>query len=243
MRVLRTTVLAVAAIALAGCATPRTMAGVTENANDPFENWNRAMFNFTIRVDKAVFRPTAIAYRDVVPMWFRDSLRNFLNNLDSPVILANDILQGNADAAKVTLVRASVNTTLGLAGFVDVAQRWGFVRQSEDFGQTLGVYGVGEGPYIFVPLVGPANPRDLLGRGVDILIDPFTWWQFNDRYWAAGGRVGLDFLDLRARNIDSLDELERSSIDFYASVRNLYRQSRDNEIRNGMGGAENLPDF
>ena len=144
----RAILLTLGVIVLAGCATPRATDRLAD-ANDPLESLNRASFNATLAVDKAVFRPTAIVYRSVVPEFFRDGVRNMLNNLRSPVILANDLLQGETERAGVTLVRAGVNTTLGLGGFFDMAQRWGYVRHSEDFGQTLGTYGMGEGPYIW----------------------------------------------------------------------------------------------
>jgi phospholipid-binding lipoprotein MlaA len=233
---------ALAALPLAACATtPASMMAAGEN--DPFESWNRGVFDFTIKLDKAVFRPVAVAYRDVLPGGIRDSIRNFLNNLDSPVILANDVLQGEANRAGITLGRAVVNTTIGVGGLFDVAQVWGLPRHSEDFGQTLAVWGVESGPYLFLPVIGPGNPRDLIGTGVDWIFDPFTWWQFPNRYWVQAGRTGIDFLDLRARNIDTLDEIEKSSLDYYASVRSLYRQTRENEIRNGASEVQNLPEF
>ena len=159
------------------------------------------------------------------------------------VILANDVLQGNMDRAGVTFLRAGVNSTLGIGGLIDVAAKWGYQRHSEDFGQTLAVYGVGEGAYLFIPLIGPSNPRDLVGWGVDFLFDPLTYVQWGDQWVLPYARVGLDITDLRARNIETLDELESSSLDYYASVRSLYRQSRANEIRNGATAVEDLPDF
>jgi phospholipid-binding lipoprotein MlaA len=231
-----------AALLLAGCAAQRAADG-PQDANDPLENWNRAVFTSSIALDKLVFRPVAIVYRDAVPLQARDLVRNFLNNLNSPVILTNDLLQGEGDRAKITLVRAGVNTTIGVGGLFDIAQRWGFDRHSEDFGQTLAVWGVGEGPYLFFPIIGPGNPRDLIGRGIDFLFDPLTYVQWGDAYYVPAARFGVDYLDLRARNVDTLDELEKTSLDYYASVRSLYRQTRDNEIRNGATEVQDLPDF
>lgn len=230
------------AIFLSACASTAAIDGPMA-VNDPFEPVNRVMFDATLAVDKAVLRPTAIVYRDVVPAFMRDSLRNFLNNLDSPVIFANDLLQGDLDRAGDTFIRAGVNTTLGLGGLVDVAKRWGYMRHYEDFGQTLAVYGLGEGPYLFLPLIGPGNPRDVLGRGVDFAFDPLIYAQWREKQLWQIGRWGVDFLDLRARNIETLDEIEKTSLDFYASVRSLYRQSRNNEIRNGATEVQDLPDF
>ncbi len=243
MRFFQVTILAaMAGVLLSGCASMSAAEG-PQAINDPLEPFNRVSFNATLAVDKAVLRPTALVYRRVFPAFLRDSLRNFLNNLDSPVTLANDVLQGEVNRAGDTLIRMGVNSTLGLGGLVDVAKRWGYMRHSEDFGQTLAVYGVGEGPYLFVPLVGPGNPRDVVGWGVDLAFDPLTYAQWREKLLWQFGRTGVDFVDLRARNIETLDEIEKTSLDFYASVRSLYRQSRNNEIRNGATEVQDLPDF
>ena len=211
--------------------------------NDPFESTNRVLFDYTIKVDKAVLRPTAIAYRRVVPNDVRTSIRNFLNNLSSPAIFVNDVLQGEMDRAGVTALRAGVNTTLGIGGILDVAARWGYQRHSEDFGQTLAVYGIGEGPYLFVPLLGPGNPRDLLGFVIGFAFDPLSYVQWGNEIFVPFTRFGVDLVDLRERNIETLDDVELNSLDFYASIRSLYRQTRDNEIRNGATEVQDLPDF
>ena len=227
---------------LTGCASMRAVEGPQE-INDPFEPFNRLMFNTTLAVDKVLLRPTAIVYRAVFPQPIRDGVRNFLNNLDSPVIFTNDLLQGEFARAKVTLVRTVVNTTVGIGGLFDVADRWGFPRHREDFGQTLARLGIGEGPYLFIPLFGPANPRDLFGYGTDLFFQPLTYVQWGDESYIPYVRYGVDLIDLRARNIETLDEIEQTSLDYYASVRSLYRQSRNNEINNGAAAVEDLPDF
>jgi len=243
MKALRAIVAAVlAGVFLAGCATQRAVNG-PQDLNDPFEPFNRLMFNTTLAIDKAVLRPTAIVYRAVFPQPIRDLVRNFLNNLDSPIILTNDLLQGELGRARITLVRAAVNTTVGIGGLFDVADRWGLPRHREDFGQTLARLGIGEGPYLFIPLFGPANPRDLLGYGTDLFFQPLTYVQWGDESYVPYVRYGVDLLDLRARNIETLDEIEQTSLDYYASVRSLYRQSRNNEINNGASAVEDLPDF
>jgi len=231
-----------AGILLSGCATMSDVEG-PQGVNDPFEPFNRVMFDTTQAVDKGVFRPIAIVYRNIVPEFVRDSVRNFLNNLDSPITLANDVLQGEINRAGDTLIRVGVNSTLGLGGLVDVAKRWGYARHSEDFGQTMAVQGVGEGPYIFLPLLGPGNPRDILGWVVDFAFDPVTYAQWREKQLWQAGRWGVDSVDMRARNIDTLDDLEKTSLDFYASVRNLYRQTRNNEIKNGASDVQTLPNF
>jgi phospholipid-binding lipoprotein MlaA len=179
----------------------------------------------------------------VFPQPLRNGVRNFLNNLDSPVILTNDLLQGEFSRARITLVRTVVNTTVGIGGLFDVADKWGYPRHREDFGQTLATFGIGEGPYLFIPLFGPANPRDLFGYGTDTFFQPLTYVQWGDQSYIPYVRYGVDLIDLRERNIETLDEIEQTSLDYYASVRSLYRQSRNNEINNGAAAVEDLPDF
>jgi phospholipid-binding lipoprotein MlaA len=227
--------------ALAGCAT--APGDGPHDPNDPFEAMNRRIFEASLATDRYVTLPAARAYRAVVPKGVRTSVRNFLNNLDAPVIFTNDILQGELERAGVTLARFGINTTAGLAGFVDVADHLGLPRHSEDFGQTLAIYGIGEGPYLFLPFVGPANPRDLVGWGVDLLFDPLTFVHWGDKWPVPYIRGAIDQVDLRERNIETLDDIQRTSIDFYGSVKSLYRQTRNNEIENGETQVEDLPDF
>jgi phospholipid-binding lipoprotein MlaA len=225
---------------VSGCAS---MAPSGPIENDPFERTNRVLFDYTIRLDKAVIRPTAFAYRWAVPQDVRNSIRNVLNNFSSPGIFANDLLQGELDRAGVTALRAGVNTTLGIGGILDVAARWGYVRHSEDLGQTLAVYGVPEGPYIFVPILGPGNPRDLLGYVLGFVFNPISYIQWGNEIYVPYLINAVDLLDVRERNIETLNDVEMNSLDYYASVRSLYRQTRTNEIRNGAMQIQDLPDF
>ena len=164
-----------------------------------------------------------------------------LDNLRAPVIFLNDVLQGELKRAATTLVRFIINSTLGLLGLNDIATDLGIKGHNEDFGQTLAVWGVPEGPYVMLPLFGPSNPRDAIGMVVDFLIDPFNIWAGNtDRDFAVFARSGTRAVDLRAIYMEALDELEKSSLDFYASIRSLYRQRRANEINNGEPSA-NMP--
>jgi phospholipid-binding lipoprotein MlaA len=217
--------------------------GAAEDANDPLEGMNRAIFHASLVTDHVVIKPVALGYRAVVPRPVRKSIRNFLNNLDSPPIFANELLQGDFDGAGTTVLRFGINSTIGVGGLFEVAEGWGLPRHTEDFGQTLGTYGMGEGPYLFLPLAGPAPPRDLAGRVVDIFLDPLTYVHMGSQNYWRYVRVGTDAIDLRERNIETLDEIERTSVDYYASIRSLYRQTRNNEIRNGQPDTENLPDF
>jgi phospholipid-binding lipoprotein MlaA len=235
------TAVLVATLCLAGCATaPVEGPG---DPNDPFERTNRSLFESSLAIDRALTKPAALAYRRV-PRPLRNSVRNFLNNLSSVNVFANDVLQAQPKRAGDTLVRAVVNTTIGVGGLFEVAADLGIPRHSEDFGQTLAVWGVGEGPYLVVPLLGPSTTRDLFGRVVDaFVIDPLNYVQWGDEYYVPYAKFAVDNLDLRERTIETLDDIERSSADFYAGVRSLYRLTRNNEIRNGEAETEKLPDF
>lgn len=240
----------VAATTLGGCATrpiePDELAAYRER-NDPFEPVNRAVFKFNDVVDRAVLRPVAIGYRAVLPSGIRTGIRNFLDNLEAPLVLINSVLQGEWDRASDTTGRFMANTILGLGGLIDVASDAGIPKHEEDFGQTLAVWGVESGPYVVLPLLGPSSFRDGVGLGVDAAMDPFgvfggdkLYGPYDDEgpYW----RVGLDTIDWRAQNLEMLDDLRRSSLDFYATVRSAYRQRRASQIANGRHeGVEAMP--
>jgi phospholipid-binding lipoprotein MlaA len=184
-------------------------------------------------VDGLFIKPAAQIYRGVLPQQAQDSVRSFLRNLRSPVILANDVLQGDMDRAGNTIGRFLVNTTLGIGGLFDVASDLGIPFHDEDFGQTLAVWGVGEGPYVVLPIFGPSNPRDAVGLASEFFLDPVNIYLDNqDLDYLTYVRGGLTGIDARARSLDTLDQLERTSLDYYAAIRSLYRQHRANEIRN-----------
>lgn len=204
-----------------------------QGVNDPIEELNRYFFEVHKFVDGLVLEPIALLYNNVVPEFGRDRIRSVLQNAKAPVILANDLFQGEFSRAGTTITRFGINTTIGGAGLFDPATDWGYERHSEDFGQTLGSYGVGEGPYFFMPVFGPMPPRDGVGRAVDTLLNPLTWVGGDTADTAQLSMTVAEGIDLRARNIETLDELERTSIDLYAAIRSLYRQSRDGAIRNG----------
>lgn len=211
-----------------------------DEPNDPLEPLNRGVFQFNRVVDGLVLEPAARIYRMATPQFFRTGVANFLANLSTPVVLANDLLQGDFQRAELTLGRFMMNTILGLGGVIDVGDKLGMPdRHYEDFGQTLAVYGVGAGPYLMLPLLGPSNGRDAVGRVVDLAFDPLAVLGVVDVGISVGpsevrlARTGAEALSLREANIEQVEELERSSIDLYAAVRTLYGQFRANEIRNG----------
>jgi phospholipid-binding lipoprotein MlaA len=242
---LRATALAAALLA-AACATPppaddpEAVAEFRET-NDPFEPANRALFEVHEVADRFVLQPVAEAYRDILPQPVRNGIRNLLGNLRAPVILANDLLQGNISRARITLGRFMVNSTLGLGGILDVSRDWGVPGHSEDFGQTLAVWGLGEGFYMFVPLFGPSSPRDLAGQGVDIALNPLTWLGQGAAVDAAGWtRLGLTVVDTREALLEPIDQVRATSLDPYSTLRSAYRQRRAFEIQNREDGGRTV---
>lgn len=235
----RLLVLVLATMVLVGCATApdrNDTEAVAEyqEINDPGEPTMRAIFAFNQALDKGVLKPVAQLYRQTTPEKFRTGVHNFVNNLRTPVIFFNDVLQGEFERAIATLVRFLVNTTAGIFGFNDTAGDLGLEYHNEDFGQTLAVWNMPEGPYLMLPVFGPSNPRDAVGRVVDFFIDPLNMWASNtDRKWTMYARTGVEAVDFRALNYDTIEDLEKSSLDFYAAVRSLYRQRRNDEINNG----------
>lgn len=228
--------LALGALVLSGCATPPTDPAARaefERNNDPLEPTNRRIFAFNLAVDDAIGKPLARAYREVPP-FIRDRVRSVTENFNAPVVFINDILQGEQARAAETFVRFFINTSLGFGGLFDVAGGYGLKAHKEDFGQTLAVWGFPEGPYLMLPFLGPSNVRDLAGRLVDSRINPLSYVLSDAGLaWLEIVGAALDAVDTRERNLEAVDELKKTSLDFYASVRSFYRQVRDGEIANG----------
>ena len=174
-------------------------------------------------------KPAAEGYRAVIPDWSRDRIDDFLGNLNTPIIFMNDVVQAEFGRAAETVGRFVMNSTFGVLGMMDVAKHAGMKGHSEDFGQTLAVWGVSEGPYIMLPLLGPTSPRDGVGMGVDMVADPIGWYAPT---WANITRTVVAGVGTREQYLDVLDEVERSSLDYYASIRSMYRQNRAKEIKN-----------
>jgi phospholipid-binding lipoprotein MlaA len=233
------------ALILSGCAsrsdTAQQATTYEEDFNDPLEDANRKIFEFNQFVDRNAIVPAAKAYRTALPDPVRDSVRDFLNNLREPLIFVNDTLQGEFESAAKTVGRFVINSTIGMGGVVDVAGRWGIPHHEEDLGLTLGTWGVPEGPYIVVPVLGPSTPRDLGGQVAEGFGDPWNIlvtgspWTL---YWIPFVRGGVAGIDQRSRYIETLADIERTSLDYYATIRSLYRQRRAALIRRER---ENLP--
>ena len=216
-----------------GCATSLSdppSADEADSDNDPAEGVNRAIFKANLAADHAVMRPVAQAYTDHVPEVVQTGVHNVVQNLKEPAVALNDLLQGNVKHAWQSVQRLAVNTTVGAVGVVDVAAKWGLPPHKADFGQTLAVWGVGEGPFVELPLLGPSNPRDALGTAVDMALNPLTFVGGAPATYASVATGGANFVDVRAQHLHDLDELERNSLDYYATLRSVYRQHREAEI-------------
>jgi phospholipid-binding lipoprotein MlaA len=235
-----------AMLMVAACATPPVDDPIAmaeyEAANDPFEPINRQMFEVNLFLDRILLKPAAQAYVWLFPVELRDAVHNIITNADEPVNFANSVLQGDAARAGTALGRLAINTTLGIGGMIDVASDLGLEPVEEDFGQTLAVWGLESGPYLVLPLFGPATVRDGFGRVGDFFFDPLTYVLWNtDKEYIGPSILATTALDLRSRNLNTLDEIERTSIDFYATIRSLYQQRREDLINNGITPADEDP--
>lgn len=236
--------LVAAGFAVSGCVAPgptgpAQAASAEDDFNDPFEDANRGIFGFNHAIDEAVLVPVAKTYRTVLPPPVRQSVRDFLQNLNGPVIFMNDLLQGQVELAGNTFARLALNTTIGVGGMFDVATQIGIPYHSNDLGITLAVWGFAAGPYIIVPVLGPSNPRDLIGQVGDGFADPGNYFASGHHLlWAVVARTATSGIDTRSRNIESLADIERTALDNYATIRSLYRQRRQAQIRHEQ---PNLP--
>jgi phospholipid-binding lipoprotein MlaA len=222
-------------LAVAACATPPEDPAARiayDEANDPFEPTNRYIYNVNTAIDDVALMPMATIYREGVPDLLREGIRNFLVNLRMPVTILNSALQGDWENTGHSTATFLINSTAGLGGIFDIPGSFDDDPRREDFGQTLGVWGAGEGAFIELPLIGPSSVRDTVGLGVDILTDPLTYllspaWTY--------ARMTAEAVRIRAELGEDYDTMRNTSIDFYATVRSLYRQDRAAKIANGDG--------
>ncbi len=199
--------------------------------DDPLEPANRVFYAINEGLDTVILKPAAIAYKDAVPKPVRTHTHNVLANLSTPVTLANDILEAKPRRAGDSFMRLLVNTTVGLGGIFDVATGWGWPAHDADGGITLALWGVPNGPYLFLPVFGPSSPRDAVGLAADVGMDPLTWIGKGDTVTALDWtRYGLTALDTRASLLDTLDRIKAEALDPYATVRSLYQQHRQYQI-------------
>ncbi|MCR9130498.1 MAG: VacJ family lipoprotein [Alphaproteobacteria bacterium] len=216
-------------------------------AGDPFEPVNRAVFQFNDAADRAILGPAARTYAQVTPQPAQRGVRNVFNNLNRPVVLANTLLQGDFERSSDVLLSFITDTTFGIGGLFALAEANGVPQHNEDFGQTLAVWGLGDGPYLMLPLLGPSNLRDGAGRFVDRYPHPFNWnedFSQSGEAWALRGLNGLRF---RADAENAFATLDRTAIDPYVQMRSAYRQLRAEQIRDRSGdddaAFDDLPDF
>ena len=215
---------------------------------DCFETINRGLFAFNQGLDKAIFKPLAKGYRKL-PQPLRSGTSNVISNLGNVVTIPNNILQGQIKDASMNSLRLIINSTLGIVGVFDVASYYGIEkRDKEDYGQTLGTWGVGEGCYFILPVLGPTTVRDSIGSLANVMGGD-AWYNvtvanntqyFNEAdYYLSRVISGVDF---RAKNLESFDSLEKTSIDLYASIRSLYLQDRQRKIQNIDQATETMSD-
>ena len=222
---------------------PQTLAAEKYTANECFEKLSRGTLKFNQGLDRVLFKPIAKGYR-ALPSPLRSGTSNFVGNLRSLLTLSNNILQGDIKGAGNTVGRFTINTTVGILGIFDPATKMGFEKRSrEDFGQTLGVWGADTGCYFVLPILGPTTARDAVGLVGNVFIDPVYQLTHNTETDVLVGNEnlsehnyyyfkGTDAVDFRSKNIESLDSLEKNSLDFYASVKSLYLQNRAQKISN-----------
>lgn len=225
-------------LSLGACAQnadPQT--GYRAEINDPIEPVNRVIFAFNNVVDRFVLEPVAKIYDAVFPTFVKDSVQSFMRNLRTPLIIANNLLQGDFDDAGTATARFVINTTVGVVGLVDVASKQGFAYEQEDLGQTLGVWGLGDGMYLVLPILGPSSARDFTGTVGEYFADPLQIWANNTHNdWVYITRGAVEGIDNRARAIKAIDDLRKNSLDYYAAVRSAYVQRRQALIRDEIKG-------
>lgn len=210
---------------------------------DPWERVNRRLFRTGQVIDKYTLLPIARGYRAITTKGMRRSVANVLANINSPEILANDILQFKPKRAGQTIFRFAVNSSAGLGGLFDVAAKLGVERHDEDFGQTLAVWNVKPGPFLFIPLGGPTTVRDFIGVLVDLAFSPFRYSQFAGRNILTSTRFALSAISGREGAIDAIESIQSSAADPYTAFKAAYLQNREYEIRDGKQSYEDLPDF
>ena len=224
-------------IFLSGCALKNNRVNVADDNNDPYESTNRAVFAFNEDLDELIFKPVARGWRKI-PDFPRKNLSNLAETATAPLDIANSILQFDIESIRLTLSRFLINITFGIGGMYDVASTKEFgniEKRNEDFGQTLATWGVKEGPYVMLPIFGPSNIRDAVGRGMDTIFNPVTFvFRMNNLGFESRlPQPVVSGVSTREKYMDYVDEIKESSLDFYATMRSLYRQKRVKDIGNG----------
>ena len=205
---------------------------IEDEIYDPFEPVNRAIFSFNNVADRIVLEPIAKGYKKL-PSPLQSGINNFLSNLRAPLVVVNQLLQGQADNAIQSSGRFIVNSTVGVFGLFDVAEKIGLEEKEEDYGQTLATWGVGDGFYIVLPLFGPSNLRDTTGMVLTMMTDPINAYAVSEgEAWLVPMRTAANAVDQRSQIIDEVNALRDNSVDYYAAVRSSYYQNRNAAINN-----------
>lgn len=228
-------ILSVVALLLAAGCADRPPAGETDALaeykanNDPIEPANRFFYRINDGLDTYFLAPVARGYR-YVPEAIRRPIHNVIANISTPVIFANDVLQAKPRRAGDSMMRFVINSTAGVGGLFDVATDLGYPEHESGFGTTLALWGVGEGPFLFLPVLGPSNPRDAAGFAGNLVLDPLTFATFGGSRTLGIARFGVAAVDTRERLLDPIDNIKKSALDPYATFRSLYRQNRQAEV-------------
>jgi phospholipid-binding lipoprotein MlaA len=233
------TYLAFLTILLLGLSLPSLARAEDEN-HDPLESMNRGIFWFNDHVDTYVLVPVATVWDKVMPNRVQRSISNFFGNLRFPIVAGNDLLQAKFKHAATDVGRFVVNTTVGVAGFFDPASDWGLEAHNEDFGQTLGYWGVPPGPYLVIPILGPSDIRDTGGLVVDGFSTVYPW--FVDFIYTISARA-VDVVNARSLYLKEVEEAKAASVDYYAAVRNAYVQRRKSQVNDGETSKEESEDL
>tara|TARA_B100000963_G_scaffold253207_1_gene221859 strand:- start:132 stop:917 length:786 start_codon:yes stop_codon:yes gene_type:complete len=205
---------------------------IEDEVYDPFEPVNRAIFSFNNTADRIVLEPIAKGYKKL-PSPLQSGISNFLSNLRAPLVVVNQLLQGQGENAVQSTGRFVVNSTIGVLGLFDVAEKIGLEEKEEDFGQTLATWGVGDGFYIVLPLFGPSNLRDTTGMVMTMITDPINAYAVSEgEAWLVPMRTAANAVDQRSKIIDEVNALRDNSVDYYAAVRSSYYQNRKAAIDN-----------
>ncbi|WP_426089520.1 MlaA family lipoprotein [Janthinobacterium sp. PSPC1-1] len=200
------------------------------NPRDPLEGYNRAMFKFNDTVDKVALKPVATAYKTVTPSFVQTGVGNFFGNLSDVWSAVNNLLQGKGEAGLQDVVRVSMNSTFGIFGLIDIASQAGIPKHNEDFGQTLGWYGIQPGPYVMLPLLGPSTVRDTVALPLDITGDP---WRYKDPVSVRNIGTVTRVVDKRAALLDATNLMEAAALDRYEFIRDGFLQARESKVFDG----------
>ena len=235
---------AVMVACVAACASSATE---QHEYDDPFEGYNRAMFSFNYQVDKYVIKPVAEGYRAVTTPFIRERISSVIDNLKEPISAGNHLLQADPEASVKSLSRFVINSTLGLVGMFDVAEGWGLPKDKTTFNETFAKWCIPQGPFIVLPLLGPSTPRAATGMALDFVFDPVYWATYQDANVhdkASWGYAIAQGITAREAALDILDDLERNSVDFYATMRSAYLQNQSKlKCFNDVSKDENTYDF